>query len=751
MIQNPKSLVSSTQSPGNTVKAFGDATEKKKTHVLPPNECATKLVLTLYGSVPTPKQLFSSLQQPVDVRTSKATQASEQDLGINNTAFRLATDQVIPPLRESALPNGISTTRIIPVDSETLGTEEKRATFGDIFAPPPGSSVPSHIPPSQSRHTATRSQSVSWYNPADVSAPRSREHKSYATQPLSTGQWLTYNVIPSPAQLSSPGEKRRQRDRALSTGESKASLPDEVIAAHEQAKQDALFKSVYSSFAPDRDNSGAVVPQELKNRLWWERTGEKRYWRMRASASALEWQEIVEAPDGIDIADEEDENELFKEAVEAWEPEEVPPELDVTSTETATEGPTEKDTEEILEEISHLLETLSSYQRIRNLSLGTNPRTTTGQNPQLTTMSAGPTTPSPAEFDLYEILKSQLIVMISALPPYAVAKLNGDQLGALNVSTRIQVPGKNLKGTMEDSDFATKARQPVPNATTGPAMRTPTPQVPPSAVRVPHYQTTSTPVPRTAYTSARPTAPSPTYPSHQYSARPTSSNQSGSYPAQAPPPTSRHSYSAHQYGPQTPQPHGNQYTNGHRQYLTQNGYSMYGQQYATTPSASSAPMPGSQLQRPSQPGYQQRAQNSQNYGYGPVSTARSSSPQNPATYLPQQQSRPQFPAPNANHMPSRPPVYYPPSAQISSVNANATLVNGTLPTTIGQHMNLTAEEQATLMARQKEMILANQHQSNGTPRMSGTPQPVNGVDGTHSNGTTTPQQNGIAAGAGSGS
>ncbi|MCJ1250082.1 hypothetical protein MMC30_007308 [Trapelia coarctata] len=747
MTQNPESVVRSSPSPDSTIKVLGGSTENKKTHVLPHTESAGRLVLTLYGSVPTPKQLFSSLQQPVDLPTSGASQASEQDQSANSTVFRLATDQVIPPLRESALPNGISTSRIIPVHSETLSTEEKRATFGDTFGPPPGANIPPLKPPSQTRHTATRSQSVNWYNPAEVTYSRTREPRTYATQPLSTGQWLLYNVVPSPAQLSSPGEKRRQRDRALSTGESKASLPDEVIAAHEKAKEDALFKSAYSSFAPDRDDSAALVPQQVKSRLWWERIGERRYWRMRASAGALASENDVEALDGIDATHGDDEEQLFKEAVEAWEPEEVPPELDVSKKETAEEGPTEKDTQDILDEISELLETLSSYQRIRNLSLATNARTTAGQNPQLTAMSGSPTTPSPAEFDLYEILKSQLVVMVSALPPYAVAKLNGDQLGALNVSTIIHVQGKNVKGTMEEHEVATKAMQPVLNAATGPAVRTATPQMPPVAGRVPHYQTSSTPVQRTAYAPPRVAAPSATYPSHQYSARPASSNQYGSYSAQQPPLTSRHSYSAHQYGPQTPQAPGSQYTNGHRPYPTQSGYSMYGQQYATTPSTPHTPMPGNQLQRPSQPGYQQRAQNSQSYGYGSASTARSASPQNPASYLPQQQARSQYHTPNAGQVQSRPQVYYPPSAQISSVNANAALMNGAA-TTIGQHMNLTAEEQATLMARQKELIAANQHQSNGTIRMSGTSQPVNGVGGTHGNGTVTPQPNGIVAGSG---
>ena len=739
MAKAPQVLGTTSENPTQLMNDTVVVQENKKSVVLSSTESTGKLVLTLYGNAPTPRQLFSSLQQPTKLSSSKATQASYIDLNIGRETFQLANDTVIPYIRESALPNGISTTKIIPAHSEDVGVEQEQSvTFGDIFPPP--STVPSLNPPKQSRHTATRSQSVNWYNPAEVSAPpRSRGRESYTTQPLSTGLWLSYNVAPSPTQLSSPGEKRKQRDRALSSGDSKASLPDEMVAAYQYEKDDALFKSVYSSFAPDHDDAIAIVPQQLKNRLWWERVGEKRWSKMRAISSVVHLENHVEALNGADPSTELDEDQVFKEAVETWEPAGTLSEFGVTKKLVSDDEKLKRDVDEILGEISQLLETLSSYQRIRNLSLATNARTTAGQNPQLTAMSGSPTSPSSAEFEVYDILKSQLTLMISALPPYAVAKLNGDQLGALNISTRVRVQGKKHKGMMEENDFGSKARQPSINVTSASAIRPTVTQVS-TAGRNPLYQGTTTPTTRTSYSgTARPSAPSASYPSHQYSSRPSASGQYGTYSSQQPSSTSRHSYSAQQYGQQTS--HNSQYPNGQRQYPNQNGYTSYAPQYGATQSSTSAtPIAGSHYQqRPSQPGYQQRAQNSQAYAYGSAGSARSTSPQNRAAYNPPSQARPPY-TPSSMTQSQPRAQFYQNSAQSSIVAASPAHTNGA-PGTIGQHISLTDAEQAEIMLRQKQMIAAQA----GARQGSSTPQPANGAEGGHTNGTTAPQANGVAA------
>ena len=740
MAKAPQDLGKASEKPTQPTKDTVVVQENQKLIVLSSTESTGKLVLTLYGNAPIPRQLFSSLQQPANPSLSKATQASDIDLNIDGGTFQLANGAAVPYIRESALPNGITTTKIIPAHSEDIGVEqEQNITFGDIFAPP--SSVPALNPPKQSRHTATRSQSVNWYNPTEASAPlRSRGRESYTTQPLSAGRWLSYNVVPSPTQLSSPGEKRKQRDRALSSGDSKASLPEELVAAYECKKDDALFKSVYSSFAPNHDDAIAIVPQKLKNRLWWDRVGEKRWSKIRATSSAEVLEDKVETLNGADPSIVFDEDEAFKEAVETWEPVETPFEHGLTQKLATNDEKLNRDVDEILGEITQLLETLSSYQSIRNLSLATNARTTAGHNPQLTAMSGSPTSPSSAEFDVYDILKSQLVLMISALPPYAVAKLNSDQLGALNISTRVRVQGKKHKGIMEENDFGSKARPPSVSATSASAVRLTTTQVS-AAGRTPNYQGTTTPATRTSYAgTARANAPSATYPSHQYSNRPSAAGQYGTYSSQQPSSTSRNSYSAHQYGPLTT--HNNQYPNGHRQYPAQNGYTSYTPQYGATQSTTSAtPIAGSHYQqRPSQPGYQQRAQNSQAYTYGAAGSARSTSPQNRAAYNTPAQARPSY-TPSSMTQSQPRAQFYQNSAQSNTVAASSAHTNGA-PGTIGQHISLTDAEQAEIMLRQKQMIAA-QAQIAGARQGSSTPQPANGTEGGHTNGTTTSQVNGV--------
>ena len=688
-----------------------------------------KSVLTLYGSAPTPKQLFSSLQQPFPAKIPNES--------TNGSISSIRADAIHQPLRESALPTGILTTRIIPVHSVNSSHDLERVPkLGEAFPTPPN--IPPLNPPKQSKHTLTRSQSVSWYSPSDISMiSRSRGRESYTAQTLHSGQWLTYNVAPSTAQLASPGEKRKQRDRALSFGEAKPSIPLETVLAHQQAKEDALFKSAYSSFAPDHDDSAAVIPQDVKNRLWWDRFCESKYDTYEGLLDEDDLQ--TELGDSDDVKANEISEELFREAVETWTPVEVPPDL-LKEDDSSKRDNHDKTVDEILADISDLIETMIAYQRARNLSLSPTARTTGGQSTQLTAMTGSPTTPSSAEFDIYDMLKSQLSLMISALPPYAVAKLNGDQLGALNISTRLPTVSKNYRGTTEEYEVL-KARPMAANTPTAPPAHT-APTRPSIPARNSYYQQTATaPAQRINYNS-RPSAPSATYPS-QYPGRPvTSSSQSTSYstyathPAQ--PSTTRSSYPVSQYGQQSPQAH-TQLTNGHRQYPMQNGYSSYGQQYGGTPSGtSSTASQTNQYQRPSQPVYQQRAQNTQSYSYGAVPPRRSVSPANPSpSYSSQPQSRSSYATPAQG--PGRSQHYQgPPSSQLGTVNANAVQVNGTVGAigtvgTVGQHIHLSAEEQAMLMSRQKAQ-LAQQMAINSPRQGSGTPQPPAMSSGGQSNG-----------------
>ncbi len=73
-------------------------------------------------------------------------------------------------------------------------------------------------------------------------------------------------------------------------------------------------------------------------------------------------------------------------------------------------------------------------------------------------------------------IASQLALIIKTLPPYAIAKLNGDQLEELLISTKVQISTDQYRGVMEEDDAAAQARlraqQQAAQANTRPAQRT---------------------------------------------------------------------------------------------------------------------------------------------------------------------------------------------------------------------------------------------------------------------------------------
>lgn len=726
------------------------------------NDASAMAVLTLYGSAPQPKQLFSSLQQPLGIE-SKLLKPKGGKHFIADVSDDSGSTTVLAPsrdsIREHALPNGISVTKVIPLHSTNSsdGKSKKTPTLGELFPPPP--TLAALKPPQPSRHTATRSSSVNWYNPSEpVPSNRPNRRDSYSMQPLTTGQWLTYNTAPSSTQLSSPEAKRKQRDRALSFGEPQSTISQEVMVAHNQAKEDALFRSVYSSFAPDRDNAGALVSDHMKNRLWWKRVGENRY-KDHCPPPADE--DVVEVNGTSNNAEAIDEDE-FKGILDDWTPEELPKELKPTPGVVLETPATSDEVDEILQEISDLLVTLNSYQRNRNLSLANNnARTIT--NSQLISASGNPSSPSSAEFEVFTMLQSQLALMVSTLPPYALAKLDGDKLSVLNISARIQIQDKQYTGTMEEDEVVGKAKQPVTTTAAGyqPRNANANLSVPARSSNYHHAPATpSQPVQRPNYaTQPRPVnTPASYLPNQQYSSRPASSNHyfSGtshpSYTPQRPAATTaeRYSYSASQQYSQRPAPPSqNQQSNGYRPYPAQNGQS-YSQQYSTPPqgaSSTSGPAPGAHTQRPSQPGYQQRAMNAQSHSTG-SSSARDASPPKPSASFTPQHQRTSYAGQGQIPSQQRPQLYHQHSAQYASQTPVPRQVNGvSAAATSSQHTSyMTAEEQSALMNRQKAQLA--EQQSSAARQGSHTPQPANGHYSGSQNGTPVVQPNGVTVGQG---
>lgn len=677
-------------------------------------------VLTLFGGSNQPRQLFSSLKQPG-----------------NNTA--LTSLHMKSSITEIGLPNGINFTKIIPVHSKGKRENPKDVPIlKDLFAPP--SSIPSLNPPRQSRHTATRSSSVNWYNPTEATTPgRPNRRESFSAQPLSTGQWLSYNVAPSSKDLSSPDSKRKQRDRALSFGEPQNELSQQTLALHRQAKEDALYRSVYSGFAPDRDNAGALVSDRSKNRLWWNRVGEQRYLiSFPRPYPESEEDEIEELPNGDVEARDSVQEISLQEAVESWVPEENPLEAAKEKERAGNKDTSNKDVDEILGEISELLETLNSYQDVRNLSLTTSARTAASQNPQLSAMTGTPTSPSTEEVDIYNMLESQLSIMVSSLPPYALARLDGETLGVLNVNTKIQVETPNYQGSLEEDEISTKGRLPAASVAASYPTRTPNAAVG-LAPRNNYLAATSTPaalshrpshMPQTV--AARSTATSSYLANQQYTTRPPSANQyfanaaRPSYPTQRPISSStpdRFSYSTTpQYGQQ---PARQSYVDGYNQYPSQNG-TAYGQGYAHSQQPSANP-------RVAQSAYQQPARPSQSYSYASTPTPSGGSASPPKTamaYASQGYA-------NQSNTPShpRPPAYQQQSSQFTVQSPSSPQINGT-SSSQGPQLN---NDQAINLNRQKAPIV---EAARGN---SSTPQPANAsqTEAGQQNGISTGQQNGV--------
>lgn len=418
---------------------------------------SSRAVLTLFASAQGNKQLFSSLQKPVKVEGKTKTEAVELDSAVHVTL----------PLDESGLPSMISTTKIIPVHTEdAIGGKSKGPTFGDVFGPPP--KFRDLKPPVPASQTTNKGNTITW-GQQDLTLRTGRRGSSYSSQKLTTGDWLGYSGLDVEKEPSSPSAKRKQRDRALSTGEVNPPLPDEEQAKLDKARADALFRSIYSSFAPTHDDGVAVVPEETKNRVWWQKVGEKRFNEVFALDPALLDAQPGEAMEGV-TEENANEDETFKEAAEQFEPEEL------KTSEKSEQDKEDQEIDELLQEISELLETLHSYQRIRHSTLAPSTRAPAGQD-----TAVQPSAPSTDELDIYGMLKTQLSLMVSQLPPYAVAKLNGDQLEDLNISKKLVIETKDYRGVMEEDQVSKLAKSAAIGATVGaPAVRPPGAHYPPA-------------------------------------------------------------------------------------------------------------------------------------------------------------------------------------------------------------------------------------------------------------------------------
>ncbi|CAA9962110.1 hypothetical protein PTNB73_03012 [Pyrenophora teres f. teres] len=661
----------------------------------------SRTVLTLYGSAP-PKQLFSSLQQPQKVAPADGISALDTSV------------KITLPLRETNLPNLITTTEVYPLPEPD--SKKKVATIGEVFRAPPH--LPQISPPKSARPTTSKGNSTITFAHQDPPKPRRKGSQSYAHQTLSAGFWLGYGGVDMPKDQTSPTAKQKSRQRALSMGEAQQPPSEAILVAVQQAREDALFRSAYSSFAPTRDDTSAIIPEETKNMVWWQKVGEKRFNEMFPIDPALLDPEEAQRVLANGTVDEE---EQFKEAVDNFTPIEYHAVL-----EKEEKSQEEKDTDEVLKEISELLETLASYQRIRNLSLTTNPRTPVVQNASLATLAGSPSTPSSEEFDVYEILKSQLTLLISQLPPYAVAKLNGDQMEELNISRTILFDTKEYKGVLEEDQLSKLAKAPAMPASTPAALaRTGSG----TSVHYPAGHQYSRPAPTVPQSGARPV----------YSQQPSIHRSSSMHLQRSPSvtaqtfqpggaayaPSSRPGYPATpSYNQQTPRP--NYGTTPSGQYFPQRSAqpSSYGgaagsQYYNPTPQAQGQNRYATQQNQSS---FYPRSQNvAPLYNGGQTPQQRTASPMKAAPTPAAYAARPAYGTPISGGQ-MRSTYYGPPQYATPQAPATAAPYSGV--STNPQQMMI--DRQQAQVAAQSQARLAAQNSFSSSRQGSGTPQPPNG-------------------------
>jgi hypothetical protein len=506
---------------------------------------------------------------------------------------------VLAPLDAKILPNGMTVIDPVALHAHRKLKESKDTrTIGEVFQSH-RSLKPLEAP--QSLRSGMRDSKLEFIGrdsvtTLDRATPTYKGDYKFAALP--TGQWLQYRSEATTAQHDLE-TKKRQGDQDEAT-------------ENDQTKVKALFQAAYSSFAPTIDNSAAIIPENARSQFWWERAGRERFSSLFTSVLYPEADLDGDTPKG----NQEPAPEQFENVVRNFEVEENP--FDEHRDGTDTVGGSQRDTDDLLTEISELLETLSSYQRIRHLD-----PTAAPEGPKTATASASP---SAAEYDTYEMLRSQLALLVDSLPPFAIAKLNGDQLEALNVGARLVVENYDYPGTMELDEQTLQKRRATAAAAAAASRTTVAPGGRPGTYQTPSAATGYN---RGAYStnSARQPYQQPSRPPYGITSTPAQTYQT----ARPPPSSSQRPNYPQQYQPTTT-PAYSQVPNVQQfQRPMQNGYASY----------NGTPSQPSYAQRPTQPGYQQRAQdNAQNYG-------RSASPQKPMTngqqpyYSPRQSQAPQ--------------------------------------------------------------------------------------------------------------
>lgn len=557
---------------------------ESKDDALTPNtlqEASTKIEEILSLDDLKPKPSIHTTGQVITLRsqTEKGTQQLYSGLQLEDSV----TGQ-IKRLDGRRLPNGFDLTDPATMDTSLLAPTKDRRTFGDVFRPP--SSLKQLDVPRSTRSTF-RGNTLTFSKDSSLDKPQSGNRNDYRSQQLPVGSWLSYN-------LSDHQSDKRLRGRSLAQGDLRAALLANDLASQDTEDASSLFKKAYSSFAPTFDTSKAVVTEHDRDRQWFSKNGPRKLraiFKRQISDDPSEPTSEIQGPD-----------DDFATVVSNFEPQESdqipPPSEEVESI------------DDILADLSSLLNTLHSQQQLR--SLDTRPSHTTAK-------------PPPQEIDTYDLLLNQFTILVSGLPPFAVAKLDGDKLAALNISTQVLVDTPDYRGTAQPDEF-TLSRYRAAQATTAAARPQPQPQSQParptySTPGVQRYTNTNSlsayaqnlGVAAARYGTAA-TATGTNYQTPNTIQRPFQQSQ---YTGQTSSATYNASAALQQFQRNLAQP----------ATPTANGY-QYGGQQQTAPPPSG--LRQTFMQSPSQPGYQQSAQNKVAY---PANTGMGVSMGSPGTGL----------------------------------------------------------------------------------------------------------------------
>lgn len=385
-------------------------------------------VLTLFGNAPNPKQLFSSMQRPEETKDPKI--------------------KLELPIEEIGLPNGLTATQIMPSNAADA---KSGPTFEEAFPAP--YSLPSIHPPKGHKRSAVRDTTLNWEFKDPVS--RGSKRGGYTTQSLTTADWLGYGGVDPAYGFYTPQEKRKQRDRALSGGESMQTVQTKAQAEAELQKQEeALFRRAFSSFAPSTDNAKSLVPSQAKAMMWYNKVGDRRFNQVFGDDPALMSESSTEFALDPALVESSAKDEDFSKVIE---------QLDSLPDEAFTQPESDKtNPDEVLRQISELLETLASHQRIRNAiipSTTSASRTPISPAPTLASKIGKPDAPAEDEVNTYNKLRHEIAYLVMKLPPYAVAKLDGDQLSDLGVSKLLPFEARDYQGAMDEDEVAKIAKR----------------------------------------------------------------------------------------------------------------------------------------------------------------------------------------------------------------------------------------------------------------------------------------------------